>query len=142
MSREAFRLTAERGLLLVSAAFVFVNMLALSLARGRFDIIDWLHYAVWCVCAAGGHLLLDRRLPIRDPLLFPLAMFLSGWGLVLIDRLAPFFADRQTVWLLVSTSALLGTALVPDVLRILRSFRYTLLVVGIALLVATIFLGK
>jgi cell division protein FtsW len=93
------------------------------------------------VCAAVGNRLLDHHLPGRDPLLFPLTMFLSGWGLILIDRLAPPFADRQTIWLLVSTAALLLVATLPHFLRWLRNYRYVLLTLGLLLLVATIVLG-
>lgn len=142
IARAAFRLTAERGLLLLAAAFVFVNFLALSIQRPGFNLADWLTFVVWLACAGIGHALLDRGLPHRDPLLFPLVMFLSGWGLVLIDRLAPIFADRQTVWLVVGTAALVVTAFVPHVLRLLRNYRYTLLMIGLGLLVATIILGQ
>jgi cell division protein FtsW (lipid II flippase) len=68
-------------------------------------------------------------------------MFLSGWGLVLIDRLAPQFADRQTIWLPISVAAMLAVALLPQPLRWLRSYRYVLLLVGIVLLAGTILLG-
>jgi len=69
-------------------------------------------------------------------------MLLSGWGLVVIDRLAPVFADRQVVWLIVSVVAMLVVALFPQPLEWLRQYRYTLLIVGLALLLATILLGR
>lgn len=69
-------------------------------------------------------------------------MFLSGWGLVAIDRLAPNFADRQTLWLVISVAAMLFTVSLPQVLRWLRSYRYILLVFGLALLTSTIILGR
>jgi cell division protein FtsW (lipid II flippase) len=138
----ASRLSSEGNLLVIAGAFVFVNTLALSITRAEVRIQDWLTFAVWVMCAVIGHLLLERRLPRRDPILFPLAMFLSGWGLVLIGRLAPIFADRQTIWLAISLVGLLAGALIPNGLRWLRSYRYTLLVVGLSLLVSTIVLGK
>lgn len=131
----------ERALLAVSGAFLFVNMLALALLRG-FVLSDWLPLGIWLICAFVGHRQLTRHLPERDPLLFPLVMFIAGWGLILIDRLAPLFADRQALWLLLSVAAMLFTALYPYVLRWLRSYRYILLVLGLALLVSTILLGR
>lgn len=133
---------AEIVLLLIGGGFAFVNLLALSLERGMFDPHLWLPLVVWLVCAVIGSRLLNRRLPNRDRLLFPLALMMSGWGLVLIERLAPNFADRQVVWLAVSVAALLVIVYVPRVLRILRAYRYILLLIGLGLLVATIILGR
>ncbi len=140
--RLPFPVTTERVLLGVGALFVIVITLGLILTRGRFEPGDLLSPAVWLGCALTGHLLLERRLPNRDPLLFPIAMFLSGWGLVVVDRLAPPFADRQTLWLVVSVGGMLAAALTPHSLRWLRSYRYTLLVIGLGLLVSTILLGR
>jgi len=133
------QLGIERGLLIVGGLFVIINTLSLTL-QGR-GLGDWLHPIVWVLCAFIGSRLLDRWLPRRDPLLFPLAMFMSGWGLILIERLAPNFADRQVVWLALSTAAMLVVVAVPNVLRWLRMYRYILLLGGLALLVATILLG-
>src|SRR5262249_2830441 len=132
----------ERLLLGLSATFLLVNFLALSLVRGDGRPLNWIHFGVWLLCAVGGSLLLDRYLPGRDPLLFAISLFLSGWGLLMIDRLAPNFADRQTVWLAVSLVAMLAVALLPGPLRWLRSYRYILLMFGLLLLAATIILGR
>jgi cell division protein FtsW (lipid II flippase) len=129
----------ERGLLIVGGLFVFANTLSLTLQEQGLG--DWLHPIVWSLCALIGSRLLDRWVPRRDPLLFPLAMFMSGWGLILIERLAHNFADRQVVWLAVSTAAMLGIVILPNVLRWLRMYRYVLLFGGLILLVATILLG-
>ena len=62
--------------------------LTLLIARER----AWTATGPWASgsCAPlAGHLVLNRRLPRRDPLLFPLAMLLTGWGLNLIARLVP-----------------------------------------------------
>lgn len=132
----------ERALLLISFAFIAVNLLSWVLVRGSLSWHDALVLLVWVGCALGGHLLLERHLSQRDPLLFPLVMFLSGWGVVVIDRLAPLFADRQAIWLMISVAAMLFVALTPLALRWLRQFRYTLLVIGLLLLTATIALGQ
>src|SRR5262249_47534809 len=110
--------------------------------NGNVEITHWVHLGVWLLCAVIGTFLLDRYLPGHDPLLFPIALFLSGWGLLLIDRLAPNFADRQTIWLVSSMAVMLCVALLPGPLRWLRSYRYILLVFGLLLLAATIVLGR
>lgn len=132
---------AQTLLLLIGGGFLLVNELALALESGVFTLRQWLPVLVWIACAVVGSRLLDRLLPLRDRLLFPLALLMSGWGLVLIERLAPNFADRQTIWLALSVAAMLAVVYTPRMLRILRSYRYTLLVLGLALLLATILLG-
>lgn len=131
----------ERWLLVIAGLFLFVNFLGLYLVRSSFEISEWIHFGVWVVGALIGSNLLEHYLPNRDPVLFPVTMFLSGWGLILIERLAPPFAERQTIWLAVSVVAMLAVAIFPHILRWLRQFRYVLLLFGILLLVGTIVLG-
>ncbi|NWG15944.1 MAG: FtsW/RodA/SpoVE family cell cycle protein [Chloroflexi bacterium] len=136
------RWASESLLLGVSAAFLVVNFLALDLLRpGLNRLSHWLPLVLWGTCAVVGKRLLDRKLPGHDPVIFPLAMFLSGWGLVLIERLAPNFADRQILWLVLSVGAMLLAAALPHLLRWLRNYRYSLLVAGLGLLAGTIVLG-
>lgn len=140
--RAILQRSPEAALLMVAGGFLGVNTLALAMVRGQLAFLDLLILVVWAGCAAGGHRLLDQRLPRRDPLLFPLAMFLAGWGLVLINRLTPIFAERQTIWLTVAVGAMLVTAFVPRLLQTLRSYRYLLLFGGLGLLVSTILFGQ
>ena len=135
--------TTERVLLITAGIFLFANYLALgTINLTIIQPVFWLHFVVWVLCALAGHWWLNGHLPGRDPLIFALAMFLAGWGLLLIDRLAPIFADRQTIWLILGTSAMLLVASFPHALHWLRTYRYTLLLIGLALLIATIVLGR
>src|SRR5258706_14739352 len=131
----------EARLLGIAAIFLLINFIALAIIRSDTRITEWLHLGVWIVGAVVGSALLERYLPGRDRLLFPITMFLSGWGLILIDRLAPPFAERQTLWLAVSVVAMLVVAIFPHTLRWLRQYRYVLLLFGILLLIGTIILG-
>lgn len=128
-------------LLLCAGLFVFTGTAAISLTRPAESDV-WLAFAVWIACAAVGAALLKRYLPTHDRLLFPLAMFLSGWGLVAIQRLAPAFAERQALWLVISVGALLIAALTPYILRWLRTYRYLILALALLLLLATIVFGS
>jgi len=134
-------LLSERILLALVGGFLLLNFLALWLLRPA-NWVHWLHFGGWLLCTAVGHFALNRYLPHRDPLIYPLAMFLSGWGILVIDRLAPAFADRQTVWLGVAIIIMLLTAALPYALRWLRLYRYSLLLFGLLLLVSTILLGR
>lgn len=131
----------EHRLLILAGLFVLVNQIALVLARGR-SVLDLWPVGVWIVCAAVGHRALERKLPDRDPLLFSLAMFLSGWGLNLISRLVPSFMWRQSLWLVIGTAALLGLVALPGDLRWLRRYRYTWLIAGLAVLAISILIGE
>ncbi len=139
----------ERALLALAAAFVAVTAVAHSLVvDGR---LAWSHLwqaLVWGVTVLVAHLLLNRLQPLRDPLLFPSVSLLTGWGVVLIDRLAPPFAARQALWLVLGTAAMLAVALWPAGrpgdpagLRWLRRYRYTWLILGILLLALTFLFG-
>lgn len=131
----------ERMLLVAAAVFVVLNRVLLMLVRGEAWISLW-PVGVWVLCAAVVHVALNRLLPNRDPLVVPLVMLLSGWGLTLISRLAPPFALRQTIWLAVSAVALVAVvALLPPHLRVLKRFRYTWLLLGVLLLAATLIFG-
>lgn len=140
-SERVRRFSSQILLLGVAAAFLGVNFIALSLLRPANLPTHGFLFVVWIICAAGGQRVLLRRLPGHDPFLFPLAMFLSGWGLLLVDRLAPNFAGRQAVWLIVSVVAMLLVAILPHSLRWLRNYRYILLVAGLLLLALTIVFG-
>jgi cell division protein FtsW (lipid II flippase) len=132
----------ERLLLVLAAAFVFLNGVALGLARtGR---IEWSHLAapaIWGLVMGAAHLVLQRYRPQRDPVLLPLYALLTGWGLLLIDRLAPNFLWRQLLWLGLGTAVLVVLAALPRRLRLLRRYRYTWLTLGLALLLATLIFG-
>ena len=130
----------ERLLLVIAGLFMVVIQGGLIAARG-LSILEYWHTAIWVMCAVLGYLVLRRRLPCRDPFLFPAVMLLAGWGLTLIDRLAPPFATRQTAWLAISVAALLAIASLPGHLRWLRRYRYLWLISGLGMLIMTIVIG-
>ncbi len=128
-------------LLVLGSISVYASMALLSLSRPA-EPGAWTALAIWTACALLGAALLNRYLPQRDRLLFPLAIFLSGWGLVAIQRLTPAFANRQALWLAISVGAMLFTALFPHLLRWLRVYRNLVLAGALMLLLATIIFGR
>jgi len=106
--------------------------------------VSWQHLwvpAAWLGLMVIGHLLLHRYKPHRDPYIFPLFAFLTGWGLILIDRLAANFLGRQVIWLTLATAVFLAISILPHNLRWLRRYRYTWLTLGLLLLAATLIFG-
>jgi len=132
----------ERLLLLIAAVFVWANAIAFSLLET--GEIAWQHLwapAVWLVTVSAAYLLLNRYKPGHDPFLLPILALFTGWGVALLDRLAANFLGRQVVWLVLGTAVILIIAIFPRHLRPLRRYRYTLLIIGLLLLAATLILG-
>lgn len=97
-----------------------------------------------------GHLGIRRFAPYADPLIFPLAMLLTGLGLVLIHRLDQGYIERygsdanapgQLMWTVVGVAAcILVVALLRDH-RLLQRFIYITMAVALVLLIAPAFFG-
>jgi cell division protein FtsW len=126
--------------LLVPFLFTALGFVQLSLLNG-FDWPFGAALVTWGVCFGLAYFLLKRRLPNHNPFLLPLVSLLTGLGLVMTARLAPGFLIRQTIWLGVSTLALLVVALIPRDLGWLRRYKYTWLLGGLLLLAATLVFG-
>jgi len=137
-------MTARREciLLLITTAFLLTGALVLTICHSPFDICH-LSFVIFSfvICFASAHIILSHTLPHRDPFLLPTAALLTSWGLLLIGRLAINFLLRQTMWLLISTAALLAIVQLSHDLRWLRRFRYTWLFGGLTLLAATLVFG-
>jgi cell division protein FtsW (lipid II flippase) len=149
----------EVGLLCVAFAFVFTATLALSLAPfvragtwdlalgpwplgfGIWDLGLFGAILIWLLCTLLSTFTLARTLPDHDPYLLPLVYFLSGWGLLLIWRLEPYFGLRQAIWLIIATILMIAIVLLPGDLRWLRRYRYTWLFGGLILTALTFIFG-
>lgn len=131
----------ERALLALGGLFLILNILTLTGVRGEIRPLEVAVPLVWAACMGLAQLVLSRLRPIHDPILLPLAATFAGWGVILMDRLAPALLDQQLTWLVVATLGLAGVVLLPRDLRWLRRFRYTWLTLGLILLAATLLLG-
>jgi cell division protein FtsW (lipid II flippase) len=133
----------ERLLLAWAGLFLLLGTLTLTLTDlSHWSGLHWSLLGVWGICFGGAHLVLCRRAPRRDPFLLPLAGLLTGWGLLLIARLADVaFLVRQSIWLVVSSGVFVWIVARPPGLRWLRRYRYTWLLGGLFLLATTLVLG-
>ena len=129
-------------LLLIVSAFVGANALALSIALE--GALRWGHLwgpLIWVAAMLAAHLLLARTKPRHDIFLLPLIALLTGWGILMVDRLAVNFLGRQVLWVVLGTAVLLAVAILPQNLYPLRRYRYTWLFAGLLLLAATLVFG-
>jgi len=132
----------EALLFTIASSFILVNSVALSITTDGG--VRWSHlYApvVWFLLFFVAFFLLRHRHPDHDPYLLPLMGLLTGWGLLLVDRLAPGFLLRQVNWLVLGITALIIVVYTPGDFNFLRRYRYTWLTLGILLLGATFIFG-
>lgn len=81
-----------------------------------------------------AHVAVRRFAPDADGLLLPLVALLNGIGYVFIVRLDPDLAALQATWTAVGIAAFVATLVVVRRARDLDRYRYTFLLIGLALL--------
>lgn len=141
MRTEDFNSTyIERLLLFIAGAFITLHYALLLYLFER----SWQHIfipIIWIFCAFIGHWSLNYQLPKRDPYLYPIMMLLIGWGLVTIDRVAPLFAQRQTIWLILGTCLAIALFKHKKQIYQLEHYYYHGFIITIILLGTTLFIG-
>jgi cell division protein FtsW (lipid II flippase) len=136
-------------LTLFAVVFLFLFSLILTLSPAgpartwdvpyRWD--HWIGFAVWLVLLLIAHQQTARHLPDRDPYLLPVAGLLSGWGLLTIWRLFPSFGIRQSVWLAFSVIVFIFLVRLPNILALLRQYKYVWLTASLLLTALTLLFG-
>jgi cell division protein FtsW (lipid II flippase) len=102
---------------------------------------QWVGFLVWLLGFSVVYRQVNRFLPDRDPYLLPIVALLSGWGLLEIFRLDPSIGFKQTLWLLISLTAIVIGLRIPQLFTILRRYKYVWLICGLILTGLTFFLG-
>jgi peptidoglycan glycosyltransferase len=137
------RRTSELLLMLAAALPVLLVFALVETASARE--FDWMMLGVPAALLGAflaAHLSVRRFAPGADPALLPLAFLLSGLGLAFVTRLDRQLAASQVVWLFVGVAALVLTlALVPSLDRLAR-YKYTIMLVGIVMLVLPAVVGR
>ncbi len=139
----------QSHLLRLASLFLFLNAVVLTLSpsvRLRSWDVDyrwahWLGFLVWLVGFSLIHHLFSKLIPERDPYILPICALLSGWGLLTIWRLDNNFGWRQTLWLAICLFAIWGGLKIPNLLILLRRYKYLWLTSGLLLTALTFFFG-
>ena len=71
-----------------------------------------------------------------DPAILPIVFALSGIGIAFVTRLAPELALNQVIWLFVGVAAMVLVLVFSRRLEKLANYKYTLMVIGFALLLS------
>jgi cell division protein FtsW (lipid II flippase) len=132
---ELSLLVYPAGLLLLGLAWLTANR------GGHVDTAGLAAGAYFTLLLVVGHLWLCWRLPAADQMLLPIAAGLAALGQLMVTRLLPDLALRQTIWVTIGLVAMAAAAsLLPSVGR-LKRYRYSLAVLGLALVLVTMVLG-
>ncbi|NWG35867.1 MAG: FtsW/RodA/SpoVE family cell cycle protein [Chloroflexi bacterium] len=100
----------------------------------------WLALLVWGILILRVQRAFAKSLPDADPYLFPVAAFLSGWGMLTIWRLEPAYGARQALWLFLSVLVFMAGMQLTS-LKFLQRYKYILLVGGLGLTTLTLIFG-
>lgn len=131
----AVRRNTELGLVLLGGVITAAVYTLASLGRTASlpaDIGPFLGVVLGLVLLA--HVATRRFAPNADGVLLPMAGLLNGVGYVFIARLDEDLAALQAVWTAVGIVAYVATLIVVRRTRSLEQYRYTLMFIGIALL--------
>jgi len=139
----------QSRLMRLAALFFFLACLVLTfspavrlhtwLANYRWQ--QWVGFAVWLLGFSLLYRQVNHFLPDRDPYLLPIIALLTGWGLLEIFRLDVNLGFRQTAWLVACFIMLLVGIRFPQLLNLLRRYKYIWLVGGLILALLTFFFG-
>ena len=126
--RELFALIPVTAL--VSAGFLAVLITRTDDASN----LTLTYGAVFLGLCVFGHLFIRARLPDADPYLYPLAVLLAAFGLVMIYRIDADKAGGQAAVFVLGLALLVITVLFLRDIHALERYRYTVAAAGIALL--------
>mgnify|MGYP002401595039 FL=1 len=124
------------GSMLIGGGFYHLS----SLFSDRAGMIGFL-FSVWGICLIVGKVLLQWGFPNHHPILFPMMMFLVGWGLLILARLVPILAIRQAIWLIVAWCVMFIIILLPNFFIIFKRFSWWIFGLTLLLLLTTFVVG-
>lgn len=88
-----------------------------------------------------AHVAVRKLAPSADPALLPITFALSGVGISFVTRLAPEVASRQLMWMFAGVAVLVIVLVIVRNLDKLSGYKYTLMIVGVLLLLAPMLPG-
>lgn len=90
---------------------------------------------------AVAHVAVRFLAPEADSALLPLVFAMSGIGITFVTRLAPQLAVRQVAWLFLSIAVMIVVLILVRNLESLSKYRYSIITVGLILLIMPVFIG-
>ena len=136
------RRTTELLLLCLAAPIVLLLFASILMHDGLALSVESLAVPIGLFAAfVVAHVAVRIFAKNADPAILPIAFALSGIGIAFVTRLAPDLAIRQVVWLFASIICMVVVlAAVRNLDRLIR-YKYTLMLVGIILLISPMLPG-
>lgn len=134
--------STELGLLLFPTALLLIGLAAVTLGQGRELALSNLGSGVlFAGLLLTTHTWMTWRYPHGDQLLLPIAASLSAIGQVMVTRLMPQLAVRQSIWVGIACGAMVATLVFLPSIAWLRRYRYIWAGCGLLLVMSTLVLG-
>lgn len=136
------RRNTELLLLVIAAPIVIVLFAMLVVTGGQELSFNTLGVPIGIFAAfLIAHLAIRKLAPEADPALLPIVFALSGVGIAFVTRVAPYssspnMAANQLIWLFVGVAAMVVTLVVVRNLDKLARYKYTLMLLGVLLLLS------
>jgi len=136
-------------LLALAILFLFFLTAALSLADGtrlhseqlQPDWQFFIPFFVWLVGILVLNKTVRRKLPNRDPWIFPTFAALIGWGLLTVWRLSPSLGQKQLGWYLLGCVIFWLGLNINRLSYLLKRYKYVWLLIGLSLIGLTFLVG-
>lgn len=136
-------------MLLMVCISMFFYAAALALANGTrlhsekllINVEYFFPFLVWLFSVLLIQRGISRKLPNRDPWIFPTVAALSGLGMLTIWRLSPELGFKQALWFLFGTFSFLFALQAKDLIIGLKKFKYVWLLAGLILIGLTFVIG-
>ncbi|WP_251158720.1 FtsW/RodA/SpoVE family cell cycle protein [Caniella muris] len=142
LERGANRRTTELLLLCAGAVPVLLIYAMYVVDTGAALTFETVAVPICLFAAfAAAHLAVRMLAPGADPAILPIVFVLSGIGITFVTRLAPTLAMNQVTWLFLSVAAMVVTLFVVRNLDELADYKFTIGIVGVALILLPMVFG-
>ncbi|WP_302962021.1 FtsW/RodA/SpoVE family cell cycle protein [uncultured Adlercreutzia sp.] len=125
-------------LLLVIASPIVIVLFAMMVVTGGQELsVNTLGVPLGIFAAfVVAHIAVRWLAPAADPAILPISFALSGIGIAFVTRIVPDLAVRQVIWLFAAVAVMVVVLAVVRNLDKLANYKYTLMVLGILLLLS------
>ena len=131
------RRNIELMLLLIASPIVIVLFAMMVVTGGQELSFNTLGVPLGIFAAfLVAHIAVRLLAPAADPAILPIAFALSGVGIAFVTRIVPDLAVNQLLWLFMGIAAMIAALAVVRNLDKLANYKYTLMIVGILLLLS------
>ena len=129
------RRNAELGLIILAVILSLGAYLLVEFSKADAIPPGFFSYAAaFSALALAAHAAVRRYAPHADPLFLPIGLLLSGLGYAMVRRLDPALGGPQLSWIVIGTLTFVITLVVLRDPRRIESFRYSLMLLGLAML--------